>query len=286
MNLNLNNWGIFLTSKLLCPHLDNFLDGCLSSLLVPAGEDHSGPPPGQVHGRGLTDAGVCSWRRMTESRREDLLKSCLRRGSTVNLPVWSWLEKSRKLWLDFYESLDMNEARDRSVCPLSPSGLTFDLWLHWWSDSENRVFVFVSFHFEIALVYFGRTVELVLYILDLGNIWKQLILIFCGRYFWTLQWAAVVKNDISISNPEPLIWTRLFYLHCSFDGWNSWTKFKHSDTFHNLNGFQKDFKPSDIFPVKYIISIIIIISYHYYQYHSYLWFCVLSWKQQFPVCAC
>ena len=65
-----------------------------------------------------------------------------------------------------------------------------------------------------------------------------------------------------------------------FDGWNSWTKFKHSDIFHNLNGFLKDLKTSDIFPVKNIISIIII------NYHHYLWFCVLRWKEQFPVCAC
>lgn len=51
------------SETVFCLYLDDFLDGGLSSASVPAGQDHLRPPPGQVHCCGLTDAGVCSWRR-------------------------------------------------------------------------------------------------------------------------------------------------------------------------------------------------------------------------------
>lgn len=49
-------------------NLDDFLNGCLCSLSVPAGHDDPRSPPGQVHGCGFTNASVCSWVRRTQER--------------------------------------------------------------------------------------------------------------------------------------------------------------------------------------------------------------------------
>lgn len=61
--------GLFLVSVwqsvtfFLC---DDLLDGSLGWLSVPACQDHSRPPPGQVRGCGLSNASVCSLRGRTE----------------------------------------------------------------------------------------------------------------------------------------------------------------------------------------------------------------------------